>query len=101
MKNDLTLLLEVPGGGGATKGREITGNGEGKNRISSYMIRIFKEDGEEITLLSETSKRIKHVPHRGKEGGRNRQKIKKTELEGTLATPMLYGGEHQVPSTRP
>jgi len=27
MKNDLTLLLQTPGGGGAAKGREITGNG--------------------------------------------------------------------------
>lgn len=73
MKNDLTLLLEAPGGGGAAKRREITGNGEGKNRISSYMIRIFKEDGEEMTLLSEMSKRIKHVPHKGK-GGREMRK---------------------------
>lgn len=29
MKNDLTLLLETPGGGGAAKGREIARN-EGK-----------------------------------------------------------------------
>lgn len=61
MKNDLTLLLEAPGGGGAAKGREITGNDEGKNRISSYKIGIFKGDGEEMTRLSEMSKRIKRV----------------------------------------
>ena len=30
MKNGLTLLLEAPGGGGAAKGGEITGNDEGK-----------------------------------------------------------------------
>lgn len=46
-KNDLTLLSEAPGGGGAANEREITGNNEGKKRICSYMIRIFKEDGEE------------------------------------------------------
>lgn len=61
MKNDQTLLLEMPEGGGAAKGRAHWEWRE--NRISSYMIRIFKEDGEEMTWLSEMSKRVKCVCH--------------------------------------
>lgn len=73
------------------------------------MIRIFKENGEEMTLLSEMSKRIKHVPHRGKRGremkkeGKIDKKIKKTELEGILAKPhplqRTLGSQDQTPSS--
>lgn len=81
MKNDHFFWKRLEGEG--LQNEEITGNGEGKNRISSYMIRIFKENGEEMTLLSEMSKRIKHVLHRGKRGremkkeGKIDKKIKK------------------------
>lgn len=100
----LFCCKRLEGGGGCKRKRDHWKWRE--NRISSYMIGIFKEDGEEMTCLSEMSRSIKRVCNciEGREGngegGRNWQKVKKMELEGILANLMLYEWEHWGPRIR-
>lgn len=70
MKNDLTLLLEVPGGGGAAKGSEITGKGEGKNRTSSYTIRILKRMEEKWPCCQKCQRELSMFHIEGRKEGK-------------------------------
>lgn len=84
MKNDLTLLLEAPGGRGCKRRREPW-EWWRENSILSYRLRISKEDGGETARLSETPKRIKRICNlvEGREEGKwgRRKKLTKKTLK--------------------